>query len=245
MSILDEIVVQKRNEIESMANVVNVQHCDFDFTVWVQNKPLIIAEIKAKSPSERIIAKNFDPISQAKAYRDGGANAISVLTDHVYFGGSFDILDAVSKTTTLPLLCKEFILDTKQVKLARVKGASLVLLIVKILDDDALKTLKEEIESLGMKALIEVQNEEETERALKIGAELLLINNRNLTSFEVDMNTTTSLLNMIPSDTTVIAASGIQAPREIKTFPERVDGFLIGTALMRSNDPAAFLKACR
>ncbi len=245
MSILDEIVAYKREEIKALADVQNPPHCTGDFAQLFQNAPCLIAELKAASPSEGVIAENFEPEAQAAKYVAGGANAISVLTDKKYFGGSFEVLRNTRALTDLPLLCKEFIIDEKQIRVARDCGADLVLLIVKILRDEELLRLKNAVEDLGMAALIEIQNEEELERALKTSPDLLLINNRNLTSFDVDMGTTKNLLAGIPDHVKAIAASGIKAPSDLENFSPRVDGFLIGTTLMRSEDPAAFLRNCR
>lgn len=245
MSILDEIVAHKREEIKDLADVAEPVCCTRDFAGMFREKPCLIAELKAASPSEGVIAENFAPEEQAAHYVDGGADAISVLTDEKYFGGGFDVLRRVRARTDLPLLCKEFVIDEKQIRVARDCGADLVLLIVKILTDEELLRLKNAIEDLGMAALVEIQNEEELERALQVSPDLLLINNRNLTSFDVDMKTTENLLAGIPAHVKAIAASGIKAPADLENFSPRVDGFLIGTTLMRSGDPAAFLRDCR
>lgn len=245
MTILDEIVANKIEEIKTLTDIAMPPRCEQDFAQLFQPAPCLIAEVKAASPSEGVIAENFDPVGMAEKYIAGGCNAISVLTDQKYFGGSFDVLKAIRAMTNKPLLCKEFIIEEKQVRVARAMGADLVLLIVKILTKKRLQELKDTIEALGMKALIEVQNEEELDIALSVDPELLLINNRNLSSFEVDMNTTANLLAGIPEYVKVIAASGIAQPDEVKNFPARVDGFLIGTALMRSSNPSGFLQSCR
>jgi len=245
MSILDEIVAHKRLEIGALDDVTAPLPCTRDFATLFHNTPCLIAELKAASPSEGVIAENFEPEKQAVKYVEGGANAISVLTDEKYFGGSFTVLRNARVLTDLPLLCKEFIIDEKQIRVARDCGADLVLLIVKILSDEELSRLKSAIENLGMAALIEIQNEEELQRALKTSPSLLLINNRNLTSFDVDMNTTENLLDGIPANVKAIAASGIKAPSDLETFSPRVDGFLIGTTLMRSDNPVKFLQDCR
>jgi len=245
MTILDKIVAHKRTEIENMEDIQNPKICKMDFDKLFEPSPCIIAELKAASPSEGIIAENFNPSLQAQYYINGRANAISILTDYEFFKGSFDVLEQIRDQTKQPLLCKEFIIEEKQIRYARACGADLVLLIVKILDDDRLLALKQEIEKWGMKALIEIQNDDELERALKTEPELLLINNRNLSSFDVDMSTTEKLLDGIPDDVRVIAASGIQSPDDLKNFSARVDGFLIGTSLMRSDNPEKFLRDCR
>jgi len=245
MSILDEIVAHKREEIGALEDVLQPPPCLRDFAQMFDAGTCLIAELKAASPSEGTIAEEFDPEKQTRHYMTGGANAVSVLTDKKYFGGGFGVLRNARSQTALPLLCKEFIIDKKQVRVARDCGADLVLLIVKILEDDELAALKQEIEKYGMKAVIEIQNAEELERALKTAPEILLINNRNLTSFDVDLQTTENLLDGIPDGVKVIAASGIKTPEDLKAFPPRVDGFLIGTALMRATDPEKFLQNCR
>lgn len=245
MSILDEIVANKIEEMKTLKDIAMPPRCEQNFAQLFSPAPCLIAEVKAASPSEGAIAVDFRPLEIARQYIAGGCNAMSVLTDQKYFGGSFDVLKSIRAITDKPLLCKEFIIEEKQIRVARACGADLVLLIVKILSNKRLHELKEAIEALGMKALIEVQNDEELEIALQLDPELLLINNRNLSSFEVDMQTTENLLASIPAYVKVIAASGIQQPDEIKNFPARVDGFLIGTALMRSDNPTEFLQSCR
>ena len=245
MTILDEIVAHKRTEIEHLKDVQSPPLCTNDFTALFHPKPSLIAELKAASPSEGIIDPDFDPLKKAAMYIAGEANAISVLTDHKYFGGSFEVLAKVRAMTEKPLLCKEFIIEPKQIRVARAAGADMVLLIVKILNSLQLSDLKATIERWGMKAVVEVQNQEELDKALEIDPEILLINNRNLSSFEIDHQTTENLLNGIPDHVRVISASGISDPGEVRAAPGRIDGFLIGTTLMRSEDPAKFLRECR
>lgn len=241
MSILNDIVAHKRTEISGLADIDTPQKCTTDIQKIFSEKPCLIAELKAASPSEGVIAENFDPTQQTTHYTNGGANAISVLTDEKYFGGGFQVLKNTRAQTDIPLLCKEFIITEKQVRYARACGADMVLLIVKILSDAELLSLKNAIEKWGMTALIEIQNDDELERALRVSPDILLINNRNLTSFDVDMGTTEALLSAIPDSVRVIAASGIKTPQDLKNFSPRVDGFLIGTALMRADNPTQFL----
>lgn len=245
MNILDQIVAQKMQEIAELKMTATPEQCKQDFKTLFKEKPFLIAEIKAASPSEGIIAENFDPIAVAKDYIAGGANALSILTDQKFFGGSYEILQRVRQMTSIPLLCKEFIIDKMQIDYARVNGADLCLLIVKILKLEKLKELKTHIENLGMKAVIEVQTQEELDIALATNPEIILINNRNLSDFKINRDTVQNLINNIPDAIKVIAASGIQTPEELKIFPNRIDGFLIGTALMRAKDKIAFLKQCR
>ena len=245
MSILDKIVDHKYRQIATWAEPGDVPACTQDFTPFWTTRPALIAEIKARSPSEGIIAAPFDPAAQTGAYASGGADAISVLTDEEFFGGRFEILKQVRALTALPLLCKDFILDPVQIRTARACGADMILLIVKILDPDRLAALKHLTEDLGMKAVIEVQTASELEVAISVKPEILLINNRDLTSFDVAMNTAPDLAAQAPENCMCIAASGIQNPQDTRKRPSRIDGYLIGTALMRSPDPAEFLRQCR
>jgi indole-3-glycerol phosphate synthase len=246
MNILDEIVAYKHTEVADHSDPHGVSYCVRDFDNLFRRRPFLIAELKACSPSEgQIAGEDYMPLVQANAYIKGGADMISVLTDEAFFGGAFDIIQGVRALGDIPILCKDFIIDIKQIHLARSMGADFVLLIVKILSDEWLRSFKEEIERWGMRALIEVQNDAELDRALAVGAQYLLVNNRDLTSFRVDMETTTRLLARVPATIKVITASGIRAPEEVKQLPGRVDGALIGTALMRSEDPEKFLRACR
>lgn len=244
-SILDRIVAKKMEEISAMPDRVDTVPCQQDFDRIFHPRPGLIAEIKAASPSEGDIAQNFDPVSIAADYVRGGANALSVLTDAAFFKGSFDILRAVRATTDVPILCKDFILSERQIRMARASGADMGLLIVKILTPDRLIALKQAMEGLGMQAVIEVQNKSELETALSVDPDILLINHRDLTDFTVDHNLSNTLAPLIPENVRVIGASGISKPADLVSFSDRIDGFLIGTALMRSADKAGFLKGCR
>lgn len=245
MSILEKIVASKIRQIKEMPNMALPEICLRDFSKLFDHSPALIAEIKAKSPSEGRIVQAFDPLAIARAYIEGGADALSILTDNEFFGGSFEILRDIRARAAKPLLCKEFIIDQKQIRLARACGADLCLLIVKILAPAKLQELKDAIEQLGMKAVIEVQNIEELERALAARSEIILINNRNLESFSVDMKTVFPMIEHIPEPIKIIAASGIQTPEDLKSFPVRINGFLIGTALMRAPNKIQFLQRCR
>lgn len=243
-TILDRIVAQKRREIEAMPEIADLAPCTQDFTRIFTPRPGLIAEIKAASPSEGDIVSALDPVAVARDYIDGGATAMSILTDREFFKGGFDILRTVRALTDKPLLCKDFILSERQVRFARHHGADMVLLIVKILTPGELRALKRQIDALGMRAIIEVQTEGELRTALAVDPEILLINNRNLASFAVDLETTNALLDAVPANVRVIAASGVKTPGDLRSFSPRVDAFLIGTALMRANDKIDFLQRC-
>lgn len=243
MSILDDIVAHKRVEVENLPTHAHVTPCTRH--VAFAQKPFIIAEVKAASPSEGDIVTDSDPAAIARDYVAGGADAISVLTDTRFFKGGFDVLQSIRAAVDAPLLCKDFIIDERQVRHARTCGADMCLLIVKILPPERLSMLKRAIEDLSMQAVIEVQTADELETALAVDPKILLINNRNLSDFSVDAGTTAALLPDIPHDVRVITASGITDPAQVRTQPSRVDGVLVGTALMRAADKITFLKGCR
>lgn len=206
--------------------------------------PAVIAELKPRSPVAGALAQvNYQPTVQARYYEEGGAAALSVLTESHYFGGSFADLSAVRAAVRLPVLCKDFILDEKQVKWARHAGADACLLIVAALSKADLLSLKTAIEDLNMLAVIEVHTLEELSLALTIDPEIILINNRNLWDLSMHPDTTRQLLPFIPKHLPVISASGFSKPEEIKALPQRVTAVLVGTQLMREGDPRVFLKA--
>ncbi len=207
-------------------------------------RPAVIAELKPKSPAAGMLAQaDYQPAVQARCYEEGGAVAVSVLTESHYFGGSFADLTVVRKAIHLPVLCKDFILDEQQVKWARYAGADACLLIVAALNRDELISLKSTIEALNMLAVIEVHTLEELTLALSIDPEIILINNRNLWDLSMHPDTTRQLLPFIPRTLPVISASGFTSPEEIRALPDRVTAVLIGSQLMREGDPRLFLKA--
>lgn len=205
-----------------------------------QRTPAIIAEIKPVSPSEGVLQATPHLERLLGAY-DAHAAALSVLTEPDYFGGSFELLAAVTRRSRLPALCKDFILDVGQVQDARMAGAEAVLLIVKILTDEHLRQLYAEIQRWNMTPVVEVQTEAELERALVLNPAVILINNRNLETFEISLETTKRLAPQIPSQVVTIAASGIQCRADIEALLPYCTCFLIGTHLMRAPDlEAAF-----
>lgn len=194
--------------------------------------PKLMLEIKPASPSGGVLVSDLNLEAMLSAYNQFGV-AISVLTDERYFGGSFERLQAVTAQTHLPVLCKDFILDPVQVLQARCAGAAAVLLIVKCLDDETLQSLTQDIRELGMTPLIEVQNPEEVRRALRVDPTILLINNRNLETLEIDLETTVRLASLIPPDVLKVSASGLQNRLDLERFQPFCDGFLVGSALMK------------
>lgn len=235
---LNEIILSKQREISELPDlqVIDLPLSEQNLLKIAQNSDfMIMGEIKSKSPSEGVIVENFNPVKIAQSYEKSGVNAISVLTDGPYFGGSFEILEQVSRAVSLPVMCKEFIIDAKQILYARNNGADACLLIVRILSDEQLVAFCELIEQLGMTALVEVFNETDTERALKTGAKLIGINNRNLDTLEMHTTNAARLKPLIPSSIPVLALSGVKTKLDIEALKAQFDGVLVGTALMRDS----------
>lgn len=203
----------------------------------------IIAEIKKASPSKGVIREDFNPAEIATSYQEAGASCLSVLTDKDFFQGSEAYLQTARAACELPVIRKDFILEPYQVYEARAMGADCILLIVSILEDDALQRLYHLARHLGMDVLIEVHDKEELIRSLPIGATLVGINNRNLRTFDTSLNTTIDLLSMIPEDRIVVTESGIHTTEHIQLMRDhKVDSFLVGEAFMRAKNPGTELK---
>ncbi len=203
----------------------------------------IIAEVKRASPSKGLIAQDWDPVAQAKRYQQGGAAAISCLTDEPFFKGHLEYLAALRQAVNLPLLRKDFILDPCQIEEARAFGADAVLLIVAALSPERLSQLLTETHRLGLEALVEVHDEEELEIALSCGAPIIGINNRNLRTFEVSLETTLRLIKRIPQGTVVVSESGIKDKKDLEQLAQAgVEAALIGETLMRAPDPTELLR---
>lgn len=204
----------------------------------------VIAEAKKASPSKGVIREHFDPAAIARSYQQGGASCLSVLTDVDFFQGADAYLQQARDACQLPVIRKDFFVDPYQVYEARVLGADCILLIVAALDDQALRQLNDLARSLGMDVLIEVHNAEELERALRVDAKLVGINNRDLHSFEVSLDNTYQLLDRIPSDCLVVTESGIQSREDVAAMrAHQVHAFLVGEAFMRAEDPGQQLQA--
>ncbi len=203
----------------------------------------IIAEVKKASPSAGIIREDFDPAAIAKIYEASGATCISVLTDVPYFQGSDKDLQVVKQATNLPVLRKDFMLDPYQITESRAIGADAVLLIMAALELDQARELEAKALSLGMDVLVEVHNEEELERSLKLKTRLIGINNRDLKTLKVDLTTTERLAEKILDTHILICESGIKTRDDIKRMLRcGVDGFLIGESLTREQDIGKALK---
>jgi indole-3-glycerol phosphate synthase len=202
----------------------------------------LIAEIKKASPSKGVIRPDFHPAEIAASYEKGGAACLSVLTDVKYFQGCADYLMQARAACALPVLRKDFIIDPYQVYEARAMGADCILLIVAALDLPTMQALEALAFELGMAVLVESHNAEELDAALQLKTPLMGINNRNLRSFEVSLDTTLALLPRIGSDRIVITESGIFEPADVaKMRSHQVNGFLVGEAFMRAADPGAEL----
>ena len=205
-------------------------------------KANIIAEIKRASPSKGVFKADLDAAVQASAYVDGGARAISVLTDETFFKGRLSDLTAVRTVSPIPVLRKEFILDAYQLFEARVAGADAVLLIVRMLAPKQLGELLAVCEGLGMEALVEIHGEAELATATRCGARLIGINNRDLATFETDLDIALRLARRLPADRIPVAASGIRDRADIQyNLDQGLFNFLIGESLVRSTDPEKHL----
>jgi len=204
--------------------------------------PAIIAELKKASPSKGEIRRDFDVQRLAQGYAQGGACAISVLTDERFFSGSLQNLDLARQTVQVPLLRRDFIIDEYQIHEARAHGADAVLLIVAALSSARLLELMREATSLGLESLVEVHSEKESAIAVEAGAVLVGINNRDLQSFTVDLGTTFRIIPTLPSSVTIVSESGIStADQLVRLRQAGVHGFLLGESLMRCENPGAAL----
>ncbi len=197
-------------------------------------KPAIIAEIKKASPSQGVIRENFQPVTIAQDYAMNGATCLSILTDKTFFQGSEAYLQMVHDRCPLPVLRKDFMIDTYQIQEARSLGADCILLIVAALSDEKLHELSDFANELGMDVLVEVHDKDELQRALTLETKLIGINNRNLRTFETDLQTTLTLKEGIPDDRLVITESGIHSREDVELMLSNdVYGFLVGEAFMR------------
>ncbi len=254
--ILDKIVAQKRIEVTERklsrpladleARCTDALPArDFAAALALPGVSLI-GELKKASPSKGLLRPDFAPVELAQVYAANGARAMSILTDEPFFQGSLAYLKAVRQAeaggslATLPLLRKDFIIDAYQVWEARAWGADAILLIVAILSDVELVTLRELAESLAMTALVEVHDEAETQRAVASGAGVVGVNNRDLRDFTVDIQTTLRLRPLVPTGTILVAESGIHTAADVAMLGEGgVDAILVGEALMTARDMAA------
>jgi indole-3-glycerol phosphate synthase len=250
-NILDQIVAAKRIEIDAAkaktpaaelrARLKDAPSVRDFFAALAAPGPIkLIAEVKKASPSKGIIRANFDPVEIAKIYEQHGATCLSVLTDVQFFQGSLKYLTAIRQATSIPLLRKDFILDSYQLLEARVAGADAVLLIAECLDDCNLRKLHNEAIELGLTPLVELYEPANLERVLAAGATLIGVNNRDLRTFQVDLNHTIRLRSQIPEDCLLVGESGIEIRVDVELLAAAgVNSMLVGESLMREADIGA------
>ena len=259
MNILDKIAADKREEVELKKELLPLdvleilpyyQRSCISLKESLRKGSGIIAEFKRKSPSKKDINLKAEVEDITLGYQAAGASGISVLTDETYFGGTLDDLLLCRDLIHLPILRKDFIIDEYQIYESKAFGADVILLIAALLSPKQIQTFTKTAKALGLEVLLEVHNEEELQRSLVQGIDLVGVNNRNLKTFEVDLNTSRDLSNKIPSEFLKISESGISevsSIQELKTFG--YEGFLIGENFMRTADPAKsaldFIKALK
>lgn len=234
------------SEIKAAAQAVSTCPPSFFSALKKEDCMSFICEVKKASPSKGLICADFDYLNIAKAYWQNGADAISVLTEPRFFKGDKKYLKEISASVDLPILRKDFIIDEYQIYEARVLGAAAVLLICAVLDDERLKSFFNLAHDLGMDCLVEAHDERELERALKAGARIIGVNNRNLKDFSVDFNNTLSLRPLAGKEAVFVSESGIKTHKDIEILRKNeVDAVLVGEALMRSADIGAALKTLK
>ena len=248
MTILDNIVAHKRSEVGLKKSQTPISQLEqsplfsratYSLKTNLMNSPSgIIAEHKRKSPSKAVINNSLNLIDVAKGYENAGVSGMSVLTDEKYFGGTLEDLKTARNTCNLPLLRKEFIINEYQIIEAKASGADLILLIAAILTKDEIKSYSELAKSLGMEILLEVHNLEELEKSMMPSLDMIGVNNRNLKTFEVNLDISKSLSDRIPDDFVKVSESGISnvaAIKDLKTYGYQ--GFLIGENFMKTSNP--------
>ncbi len=253
MTVLDEILAHKRREVTAAADacpLARLREAARDrsavpgFEAALRRAPVaVIAEVKRRSPSAGPIRAPFDPAAIARAYAEGGAQAVSVLMDARYFGGGAGDFRAVRAAVALPLLYKEFVVDGWQVWHAAALGASALLLIAGALAPDALRALLAEAAEARVEALVEAHDEAELDRALAAGATRIGINNRDLRTFRTDIETTLRLAGRVPPDRLLVSESGIRSGADVARLRAAgVHAVLVGEHLLRQPDPAAAVR---
>jgi len=256
-TILKEILDQKKLEVKKLLANITIDQLEKlaqeaspvrGFTASLQNKiasqqPAVIAEIKKASPSKGIIREDFHPAAIARSYEGAGAACLSILTDENFFLGHNDYLVAARSACQLPVIRKDFIIDHAQIAEARAIGADCILLIVSALDSTQLRDLYTYAKSLSLDVLIEVHDHKELLVALELDCSLVGINNRNLHTFETDLNATFTLLKHINKNTIVVTESGIHSRQDVEIMQEHgVNSFLVGEAFMSATEPGEKLK---
>ena len=247
MNILDEIVAKTKSKLEEKKQGLSLEELsskiDFEnlketnFKKSLQNKAeAIIAEIKKASPSASIISENFDPVLKSKEYESFGASALSILTEEDYFLGNIQYLKDVKATTSLPILRKDFIVDDYQIYESKLIGADCILLIASILNDEELKNFSETADRLKLDYIIEVHDDEELQRVQHFSNAIIGVNNRNLKTFDVDINNSVELKKIFEGENIFIAESGIKSKKDIEYLKRHnINVFLIGESLMKGD----------
>ncbi len=247
MNILEEIVAKTKSKLEEKKQRVSLEELsskiDFEnlketnFKKSLQNKAeAIIAEIKKASPSAGIISDDFDPVSKSKEYESFGASALSILTEEDYFLGNIQYLKDVKATTSLPILRKDFIVDEYQIYESKLIGADCILLIASILNNEELKNFSEIAERLKLDYIIEVHDEEELQRVQHFTNAIIGVNNRDLKTFDVDINNSVELKKTFEGENIFIAESGIKSKKDIEYLQQNnINVFLIGESLMKGD----------
>jgi indole-3-glycerol phosphate synthase len=250
MSVLDEILAGVRADLaeresavplEALKEKARLQPSPHDAVAVLRQAGVgVIAEVKRASPSRGQLAAIDDPANLAREYEAGGARIVSVLTEPRHFRGGFDDLDAVRCAVDVPLLCKDFIISSYQLWEARAHGADLCLLIVAALEQNALVSLVERAQSLGMSALVEVHDADEVDRAVDAGAEIVGVNARDLRTLEVDRELFAQLVPRIPEHVVKVAESGVRGPHDFLAYAAAgADAVLVGEGLVTDRDPRA------
>ena len=248
MTILDKIVAAKKETLKDYPETIEViskrKPVPFKERVEKEERLSIISEIKRASPSKGDININMTPAEQVSLYVEGGTTAISVLTEEKFFKGSPKDLEAVRKKVDVPILNKDFIIDERQIVDAYNHGADIILLIVTILDDEELEANYKKAKSLGMEVIVEVHDEEELQRGLKINPDIIGINNRDLKTFKVDLNNTVRLIDKYYDDNILfIAESGMQTAEDAVLMAEgKAECLLVGETLMKAGNPAEMIR---
>ena len=256
--ILDSIITVKREEVAALVRQkpLSAMRADAESRVLTRDfvgalrskiaaaKPAVIAEIKKASPSKGVLRPDFIPADIAQSYAEFGAACLSVLTDKQFFQGSIEYFKQARASCSLPALRKDFMIDAYQIYESRVMGADCILLIVAVLDDAQMKDMEAVAMALDMAVLVEVHDATELERSLKLKTPLIGINNRNLKTFDVSLDTTLGLLGQVPEGRLVVTESGISTVADVKRMRDaRIQAFLVGEAFMRAEDPGVALDA--
>ena len=256
--ILDHIITVKREEVAALVRQkpLSAMRADAESRVLTRDfvgalrskiaaaKPAVIAEIKKASPSKGVLRPDIIPADIAQSYAEFGAACLSVLTDKQFFQGSIEYFKQARASCSLPALRKDFMIDVYQIYESRVMGADCILLIAAVLDDAQMKDMEAVAMALDMAVLVEVHDATELERGLKLKTPLIGINNRNLKTFDVSLDTTLGLLGQVPEGRLLITESGISTAADVKRMRNaKIQAFLVGEAFMRAEDPGAALDA--